>query len=98
MFDQKAYNKRRNDELKASGVCSRCKKAPAVDGKTKCESCAKWQVNYLKKWKKAKIASGICVNCGGKNDRKGLHHCATCENIKTFRNVDARYRRQIVGW
>ena len=98
MFDQKAHNRRKNSELVANGICTRCKKAKAVKGKTKCQSCADWQVQYMKKRKENQVESCICTICGKPNDRSGVHECTSCSNRRTFWRNDARYRRSIVGW
>lgn len=44
--------KRRKEKLKAQGICLRCQKHPAMDGRTKCFKCAQKNISECKAYAK----------------------------------------------
>ncbi len=90
---RRLYDRERNAELKRQGICTQCKKAPAIPGKTKCVECAKKHAEYLKenprKLTQADLerqkekynenaANGICVYCKKNQTKPGRKYCAEC--------------------
>jgi hypothetical protein len=45
----KEYNKARRQRLTEQGLCNKCGKTEAEEGKTKCETCLKYYVDYNRK-------------------------------------------------
>ena len=56
----KAYNKKRREEAKNKGLCTRCCKKEAAKGKTKCIRCLE---HMKEKREKAKAQDNVCLKC-----------------------------------
>ena len=83
-------------ECREKSLCVRCRKIAAEVGKSKCEQCNKYQLEYMKKRKKKQVAEGVCTICGGPNDMQGIHECVNCSSRRTARNIENRTRRRIL--
>lgn len=78
------YQKRRREELKANGICTRCGKRPASNGYSRCEMCrAKEKDYYYNKNDGVRLRRayrheyGLCYICGEPN-LNGYNLCPKC--------------------
>ena len=62
-----------------AGLCIRCRRRKAEEGKTKCAKCNEYQANLMKerrmKWRK----EGACVICGKEVFSGDYTHCTNCQ-------------------
>ena len=102
--NKKRYHKERYRKLIESGICVRCTKKPAVEGKRFCPECLEFtrldRARYYRenrdaiqqrdKEKKARrLADGLCVTCG--KPREGTRQeCDEC----AMRRKLSRWRRE----
>ena len=94
--------KARHDRLKAEGLCTRCGKRPAPEGRMLCGPCAeKGRVRSRERtaWLKSK---GYCVHCGKEKAEPGRTRCLAClgrqmEYEACCPTTDARRQRRALA-
>lgn len=82
------------EELKVAGICTRCRKTPALEDSTLCEPCraanrarsARWFAN---RWAKRK-RERLCVDCGVKLKSRGIVRCVACRVKRGIVKRDAK--------
>ena len=83
---------KRYAERKEKGICGRCGKAPAEDGRALCPECLAYMREY-ERVRNAKLrAQHICVRCGAETDGSSI--CDGCKAWMHEYNQKAHRRRR----
>jgi hypothetical protein len=91
-----AYNRRKFDERKARGLCTRCGKDEAVPGKVRCSACAVVIRDIVRRTKDKlrdevfRAYGGYCCACCGETERRFL-------SIDHVNGGGQRHRKAIGG-
>ena len=76
------YSRKYYEAKRAAGICVRCCHAPAIPGRSKCETCAEITREQarlrMRRYRKAWRALGSCVVCGQRLPIEGQSWCAVC--------------------
>ena len=85
-------------ELRARGICTRCHKRPAGEGRLICRTCcsatARHKVKLRVKWREDGV---LCIGCGVKNDRPHRSKCRRCKKKATECQQNIRDKRRNEG-
>jgi hypothetical protein len=79
-----AYDRFRKCKKTVRGLCRNCSNA-AEPGKKRCRICLNKVLRYALNRNRFKKATGLCVQCGLPNDRKGKRICTRCESKESLR-------------
>lgn len=74
----------------AAGICTRCGKAPASPGYTKCDACRQKAAAYAAAQRKSLAAAGRCTRCGQRLQVNGFLRCESCRK-KTAKESQSYY-------
>jgi NMD protein affecting ribosome stability and mRNA decay len=74
------------------GICVRCGKAPAEDGRALCQECLAYMREYERNRNARLREQHICVRCGAETD--GTSYCDACREWLREYNREAQRRRR----
>jgi len=81
---------RREAKFRNSRICPQCEKRPAVEGKSSCADCLqKAKERTTLRYRQRKRA-GLCVDCGGQRDTRGMLKCSACSENSNKRRKQRR--------
>lgn len=84
------YNRDRYYRLKEQGICVLCGKEKAVEGRTKCKSCADFENKKIKFNHQVAIHAGVCTECGRKLEDNNYKTCERCRRIRRKKSKEWR--------
>lgn len=96
------YNKEIYNNYKKEGICTRCKKRPAREGRTECSVCygklkKHYDENKIKSYaREDAIANGMCRTCLKEKVKPGYKVCEKCYDhlIQMGKKADHSYIRK----
>ena len=80
-------------KLRAKGICTRCHKNKAGDGRRICKDCS----SELYGNKMKRVAEGRCRECGVPLDDLRVQICVNCSAFKVQHQFHYRQRLRIMG-
>lgn len=80
-------------ECRSEGICTSCRKRPAVGGQRNCAECKQRKSDQQKVRRASRINEGLCPDCGGASEYSGKC-CSACRDGETGRRAVNRKHRQ----